>query len=119
MREGDDPVPLGQQRGHRVELKGRELGYDLADQPDVLGRLMERVKALEARGYTFDAADASFELLLREEVDGSRPHFFDVESWRVLTDARAGEHAFHFSVLSDAYLLFLRFLRPLLRFGIH
>jgi 2-isopropylmalate synthase len=76
-----------------IELKGRELGYDLADQPDVLGRLMERVKALEARGYTFDAADASFELLLHEEVDGSRPHFFDVESWRVMTDARAGEHA--------------------------
>jgi 2-isopropylmalate synthase len=76
-----------------IELKGRELGYDLAGQQDVLGRLTDRVKALEARGYTFDAADASFELLLREEVDGSRPHYFDVESWRVMTDARAGEHA--------------------------
>jgi hypothetical protein len=31
-----------------------------------------RVKDLEAAGYTFEAADASFELLLREEVDGRR-----------------------------------------------
>jgi 2-isopropylmalate synthase len=76
-----------------IELKGRELGYDLAGQHELLARLTDRVKTLEARGYTFDAADASFELMLREEVEGSRPQFFDVESWRVLTDARAGEHA--------------------------
>src|SRR5215211_641935 len=31
--------------------------------------------------------------MLREEVEGHRPQFFDVESWRVMTDARAGEHA--------------------------
>jgi 2-isopropylmalate synthase len=76
-----------------IELKGRELGFDLAGQQELLGRLTDRVKALEARGYTFDAADASFELLLREEVDGQRPEFFEVESWRVMTDARAGQHA--------------------------
>jgi 2-isopropylmalate synthase len=76
-----------------IELKGRELGFDLAGQQELLGRLTDRVKALEARGYTFDAADASFELLLREEVDGQRTEFFDVESWRVMTDARAGQHA--------------------------
>jgi 2-isopropylmalate synthase len=76
-----------------IELKGRELGFDLAGQQELLGRLTDRVKALEARGYTFDAADASFELLLREEVEGQRPEFFEVESWRVMTDARAGEHA--------------------------
>ena len=76
-----------------IELKGRELGFDLAGQQELLGRLTDRVKALEARGYTFDAADASFELLLREEVEGERPEFFEVESWRVMTDARAGQHA--------------------------
>ena len=35
----------------------------------------------------FEAADASFELLLREEVDGHRPDLFEVESWRVIVDA--------------------------------
>jgi 2-isopropylmalate synthase len=76
-----------------IELKGRELGYDLSGRDDLLGRVTERVKELEARGYTFDAADASFELLLRAEVEGERPHFFDVESWRVITDARGDDDA--------------------------
>ncbi len=71
-----------------VELKGRELGFDLTDYPEVVARLVVRVKEMEQRGYTFDAADASFELLLREEVDGRRPAFFEAESWRVITDSR-------------------------------
>jgi 2-isopropylmalate synthase len=71
-----------------IELKGRELGFELGGDPDVLQRIVDRVKTLELRGYTFDAADASFELLLREEVDGARPDYFDVESWRVITDSK-------------------------------
>jgi len=69
-----------------IELKGRELGFDLSGDPELLSRLTNRVKEMEARGYTFEAADASFELLLREEVDGRRPEFFVVESWRVITE---------------------------------
>jgi len=76
-----------------IELKGRELGFDLAGQDEVLSRITDRVKTLEACGYTFDAADASFELLLREEVDGARALFFDVESWRVITDSRPDSSA--------------------------
>jgi 2-isopropylmalate synthase len=71
-----------------IEMKGRELGFDLAGDNDVLTRVTNRVKEMEARGYTFEAADASFELLLREEVDGRRPQLFEVESWRVIVDAR-------------------------------
>jgi 2-isopropylmalate synthase len=41
---------------------------------------------MESRGYTFEAADASFELLLVEEVEGARPAYFEVESWRVITE---------------------------------
>jgi 2-isopropylmalate synthase len=70
-----------------IEMKGRELGFDLAGQGELLTRVTDRVKALEARGYTFDAADASFELLLREEVEGARLSFCDVESWRVITES--------------------------------
>ena len=70
-----------------IELKGKELGYDLVDR-ELVARVTERVKELEAAGYTFEAADASFELLLAEEVDGERPSFFVVESWRVITEAR-------------------------------
>ncbi len=74
-----------------IELKGKELGYDLAGDTERLTRVTERVKALEQSGYTFEAADASFELLLAEEMEGARPSYFEVESWRVLTDSAGAE----------------------------
>ena len=84
-----------------IELKGRELGYDLSgdsvDERAVVDRVTARVKEMEALGYTFEAADASFELLLAEEAEGRRPSYLTVESWRVITEtlthARAGEEA--------------------------
>src|ERR1039457_3179898 len=68
-----------------AELKGRELGYDLSGDRAAIGRVTDRVKELEARGYTFEAADASFELLLRDEL-GQRHEYFAVESWRVIVE---------------------------------
>jgi 2-isopropylmalate synthase len=83
-----------------IQLKSRELGFDLTDSQedkDLVTRVTDRVKAMESRGYTFEAADASFELLLVEEVEGVRPAYFDVESWRVITEklpnAAAGDEA--------------------------
>jgi 2-isopropylmalate synthase len=74
-----------------IELKGKELGFDL-DQ-DLVARVTRLVKEQESRGYTFEAADASFELMLVEQVEGRRPSYFDVESWRVITDSRPGDEA--------------------------
>ena len=65
-----------------IELKGRELGFDLAGQGELLTRVTERVKNAEAVGYTFDAADASFELLLRSEL-GEAHKYWVMENWRV------------------------------------
>ncbi len=73
-----------------VEIKGRQLGYDLSSDAATVGRVVERVKELEACGYTFEAADASFELLLRDELAGERLRHFQVESWRVIVEQRAG-----------------------------
>ena len=75
-----------------IELKGRELGYDLSGDTELLGRVTDKVKEMEARGYTFEAADASFELLLRAEVEGAQPDLFQVESWRVIVDAHGDAH---------------------------
>ena len=54
-----------------------------------------RVKERELKGYTYEAADASFELLLREEAERPGPRgFFRTESWRVITEDRPdGTHA--------------------------
>ena len=73
-----------------IELKGRELGFDLSGQGELLTRVTTRVKDAEAQGYTYDAADASFELLLREEIDGARPAYFTTESWRVFVETVPG-----------------------------
>jgi len=64
-----------------IELKSRELGIDLSENKEVVTRVVERVKEMESRGFTFEAADASFELLLREELDGKRAHFFTIDDW--------------------------------------
>jgi 2-isopropylmalate synthase len=77
-----------------VELKSRELGLDLSGRSKALTAATARVKDLEARGWSFEAADASFELLVRDELvaDGdaaaapSRP--FTLESYRVLVEHR-------------------------------
>jgi 2-isopropylmalate synthase len=73
-----------------IELKGRELGHDLAGDDAVLTRVVARVKDLEQQGWTFEAADASFDLLLREEREGRRPEYFQVESWRAFIEHGKG-----------------------------
>jgi 2-isopropylmalate synthase len=70
-----------------VELKARAL--DIEVDRESVGRVIERVKTMEAAGYSFEAAEASFELLLREEVDGARPRYFELESYRVITESRS------------------------------
>ena len=64
-----------------IELKAREIGLDLSGRPDVLAEVTKRIKAAEAQGYTYDATDASVELIIREIADGARLSFFDIESW--------------------------------------
>ena len=70
-----------------IELKAEELGVDLGGDRAPAARAVERIKELETRGYSFEAADASLELLLREEL-GQAPALFTAESWRVITERR-------------------------------
>ncbi|MDR1426173.1 MAG: citramalate synthase [Bifidobacteriaceae bacterium] len=94
-RVGNDMRMLVSEMAGRasIELKGRELGFDLTGRPEVLTRVTQRVKDAEANGYTFDAADASFELLLRDELDAGRPVYFVTESWRTISEVAAGHGA--------------------------
>ncbi len=72
-----------------IELKGTELGVDLAGRSAEIAKVTDRVKDLEAQGWSFEAADASFELLLRGEVDVVPPAApFRLESYRVVVDHR-------------------------------
>jgi 2-isopropylmalate synthase len=73
-----------------IELKGAELGLDLAGRSAEIGVVTARVKELESRGWSFEAADASFELLLRREVNDVPPAPpCQLESYRVVVDHQA------------------------------
>ena len=52
-----------------------------------IARLLDEVKEREAAGYAYEAADASFELLARRML-GNVPHFFEVDSFRVMVERR-------------------------------
>lgn len=71
-----------------VELKSQELGVDVSTRPDVVGSVVSHVKEREAHGWSYEAADASFELLLRTEL-GTAPRPFELESYRVIVDRDA------------------------------
>jgi 2-isopropylmalate synthase len=71
---------------HTVLEKAAAAGIELDDATAT--RVVERVKALEHEGFQFEAADASFELLLRKEAGDYEP-LFSLESWRAIVEARA------------------------------
>jgi 2-isopropylmalate synthase len=91
-----DPATVGNQR-HVLpsELSGKatirdqaaRAGLELDD--EAATRAVERLKEREHRGYHYEAAPASFELLLRREA-GSYRQLFRLESFRVVTEKRAG-----------------------------
>jgi 2-isopropylmalate synthase len=65
--------------------------FDLENDKETLKKVLERVKALENEGYQFEAAEASFELLVRKEIGRYRP-FLKLDHYRVIT-LRLGESA--------------------------
>jgi 2-isopropylmalate synthase len=67
------------------ELERIGLAVDKDDRR--IGRLLEEVKAREARGYAYEAADASFELLARRML-GRVPNYFDVTRFDVTVEQR-------------------------------
>jgi len=70
-----------------VLAKASELGLDLEADAELGARVLDRVKELEHRGYAFEAADASFELLVRREA-GRLRDLFDLEGYRVIVERR-------------------------------
>jgi 2-isopropylmalate synthase/homocitrate synthase family protein len=63
------------------------LGVEVDKADPKLDTLLRLVKEREARGFSYEAADASFELLARRTL-GTVPTFFDVTSYRVMVERR-------------------------------
>jgi 2-isopropylmalate synthase len=66
-----------------IQMKATELGIEVDGKQ--AGEIAERLKDLEHRGFHFEAADGSMELLIRDVVGWEQP-FFQLESFRVIVD---------------------------------
>jgi 2-isopropylmalate synthase len=84
-----EPADVGADRRVLVsELSGKGTVQARADvDGDTAARVIERVKELEHRGYQFEAADGSFDLLIRKETGEYEP-LFRLESWRAIVEKR-------------------------------
>ncbi|MBN35595.1 MAG: citramalate synthase [Rhodospirillaceae bacterium] len=65
----------------------KEAGMEVEPDHPRLPRLVEDVKSHEFEGYSYDGAEASFELLARRTL-GEVPTYFEVESFRVQVERR-------------------------------
>lgn len=70
-----------------VIMKAKEMGVDLTDDPKSIAEIVSQVKDLEHIGYQFEAADGSFEILIRKKL-GTHKTFFRLESFRVIMEKR-------------------------------
>jgi 2-isopropylmalate synthase len=70
--------------------KARTFGIDLNKEDETCRKILQKLKDLEHQGYQFEAAEASFELLMREAL-GEREHFFEMRGFQVHCDKAAGE----------------------------
>ncbi|QBI19007.1 citramalate synthase [Egibacter rhizosphaerae] len=70
-----------------IVMKGEQLGIDLGGDGDLANRILGRVKDLEHAGYSFEAADASFELLVADEA-GTAEDVFRLEGFRAIVERR-------------------------------
>ncbi|WP_448284504.1 citramalate synthase [Phormidesmis priestleyi] len=73
-----------------VLAKARSLGIDLDRQDPTCRQILQHLKDLESEGYQFEAAEASFELLMREAL-GQRSHPFQIKGFQVHYDMVSGE----------------------------
>ncbi len=65
-----------------IDYKARELGIELGGNGFDSRKIAKEIKRLEHEGYQFDAAEGSFELLLKRLTGQFKP-FFELESFRV------------------------------------
>ena len=81
-------IPMSNQAGQsNLMTRLRSMGLEVKRGDPALGRILDAIKEREALGYSYDTAQASFELLARREL-GLLPRYFDVQRYRVTVERR-------------------------------
>jgi 2-isopropylmalate synthase len=85
-------IPMSNQAGQsNLRRRLAEAGIEVPDKDPALARILDRIKMREAEGYSYDTAQASFELLARDEL-GMLPEFFEVKRYRVTVERRKNKY---------------------------
>ncbi|MCV2875464.1 citramalate synthase [Rhodobacteraceae bacterium XHP0102] len=85
-------IPMSNQAGQsNLRRRLSEAGIMVADGDPALGAILEEIKTREAAGYSYDTAQASFELLARRAL-GQMPRFFEVKRYRVTVERRKNKY---------------------------
>ncbi len=86
---GNEPHVLVSELSGRATIaqRAKDLGYSLPEDQDLAESVLQRVKQRENEGYHYEAADASFELLLRAEL-GVQVELFHLENFRIIVEKR-------------------------------
>ncbi|WP_238987005.1 citramalate synthase [Lyngbya aestuarii] len=81
-------IVISEQSGlSNVLVKAQSFGIELDRDHPTCRQILQRMKELEHQGYQFEAAEASFELLMREAL-GSRKTLFEIKGFQVHCDKR-------------------------------
>ena len=85
-------IPMSNQAG-QSNLRARLVaaGLDVAPNDPRLANILTLIKDREDQGYAYDSAQASFELLARQEL-GLLPNFFEVKRYRVTVERRKNKY---------------------------
>ena len=85
-------IPMSNQAGQsNLRARLEAAGLTVAPGDPRLGRILDIVKAREDQGYAYDSAQASFELVARQEL-GLLPVFFEVKRYRVTVERRKNKY---------------------------
>ncbi|MGB5559402.1 MAG: citramalate synthase [Paracoccaceae bacterium] len=85
-------VPMSNQAGQsNLRARLEDMGLVVERVDPALGRILEVIKEREAEGYSYDTAQASFELLARKEL-GQLPKFFEVKRYKVTVERRKNKY---------------------------
>ncbi|NCW66161.1 MAG: citramalate synthase [Rhodobacteraceae bacterium] len=85
-------IPMSNQAGQSNLIKRlRDAGIRVEKGDPALGRILDVIKSREAEGYSYDTAQASFEILARREL-GQMPDFFEVKRYRVTVERRKNKY---------------------------
>ncbi len=72
-----------------ILVKAKELDLDLTKETPQTKKILKLIQNLEHQGYYFEAAEASFELLMKRALKKYKK-FFDLESFKVVVEKRQG-----------------------------